>query len=355
MLTQPNKKQIIVCRAGLLGDTLVALPALWMVKEAYPDSEITYVTEHISGRSYVHAENILAGSGLVDAFECYETHCGIIKKLLSYISLFINLRRRKIDLGIILEASHWSSRRALFFKLCGAGTIFEHPSNRKRFVRDADGFLVKTDHIADDLIKIIRQLPLQSCGKLEKKMLLPISVSEQEKVEAWINTEKEFNPAKKWIMIAPWSNMPSKRWPLDRFTAVICRLINKFDVIPIIFGSGEEKETAKKVILKAGRGICAAGALSVRESVYLASKCNLYIGNDTGAMHIAVSAGIPCVAIFSSIDEPGLWHPYGNNHTVFRTRIKCEGCLLRECTKEDMKCIKAISEEEVFEACCKYL
>ena len=67
-------------------------------------------------------------------------------------------------------------------------------------------------------------------------------------------------------------------------------------------------------------------------------RCAFYLGNDTGTMHMAVAAGIPCVAVFSSRDFPGNWYPYGNGHVVFRTPIKCEGCFLEKCIENEMRC-----------------
>ena len=79
--------------------------------------------------------------------------------------------------------------------------------------------------------------------------------------------------------------------------------------------------------------------------------CALYLGNDTGTMHLAASAGAPCVAVFSARDWPGAWYPYGVPQRIFRTAPECEGCYLEVCVDRGNACLIAISVEEVLAGC----
>ena len=87
-----------------------------------------------------------------------------------------------------------------------------------------------------------------------------------------------------------------------------------------------------------GSGYNAAGALGIRSSLAAMKHCELFIGNDTGTMHMAAAVGLPCVAIFSSRERPGLWYPPGEGHRVFRSAIECEGCGLVECLELGNEC-----------------
>ncbi|HTK37882.1 MAG TPA: glycosyltransferase family 9 protein, partial [Pyrinomonadaceae bacterium] len=82
----------------------------------------------------------------------------------------------------------------------------------------------------------------------------------------------------------------------------------------------------------------------------LLHKCTLYLGNDTGTMHLASAVGVPCVAIFSAADRAGQWEPFGNNNYVLRKRVECEGCGLDICCFQNM-CLDLISADEVYAAC----
>jgi ADP-heptose:LPS heptosyltransferase len=139
--------------------------------------------------------------------------------------------------------------------------------------------------------------------------------------------------------------MPAKRWPLERFLHVIGELISEFDIWPVIFGGEEDRVIGAWLLDRWGSGYNAAGALGIRSSLAAMKHCELFIGNDTGTMHMAAAVGLPCVAIFSSRERPGLWYPPGEGHRVFRSAIECEGCGLVECLELGNECLKRISVE----------
>lgn len=123
--------------------------------------------------------------------------------------------------------------------------------------------------------------------------------------------------------------------------------LNPFDVWPVVFGGPEDSSVAEKLIKSWNCGYNAAGALDVRSAAFALKRCALYLGNDTGTMHLAAAVGVPCVAIFSARERPGMWYPHGNNNRVFRSRIECEGCGLSVCVKRKNECLKQISTAEV--------
>src|SRR5262249_21962501 len=147
---------------------------------------------------------------------------------------------------------------------------------------------------------------------------------EENEVTSWMQGLSS-DGGKPWIAFGPGSKMPAKRWPLDRFAAVGKRLIHEFDVWPVVFGGAEDQPDAERLLAEWGRGYNAAGGLSVRGAALALKRCLLYVGNDTGTMHLAAAVGTPCVAVFSARDWPGRWYPYGSGHRVFRSRIECEG------------------------------
>jgi ADP-heptose:LPS heptosyltransferase len=156
---------------------------------------------------------------------------------------------------------------------------------------------------------------------------------------------------RKWIGLGPGSKMAAKRWPLERFVAVVAALINRHDVWPVVFGGMEDHEDGGRMVARWGRGFNAAGTLSVRESAMALKQCVLYVGNDTGTMHLAAAAGTPCVAVFSARDWPGAWYPYAVPQRVFRTALECEGCYLIECIDRRNECLRRITVEEVVAGC----
>jgi len=107
--------------------------------------------------------------------------------------------------------------------------------------------------------------------------------------------------------------------------------VDKCDIMPVAFGGAEDAAAAEQLIAVCGRGASACGKLGMRGAIRALRDCRLYVGNDTGTMHMAAAAGVQCVAIFSARNPPGKWFPYGSGHRVHRVAVSCEGCYLDVC------------------------
>lgn len=92
------------------------------------------------------------------------------------------------------------------------------------------------------------------------------------------------------------------------------------------------------------------GALSPRESAALLEKAEVFVGHDSGPMHLASAVGTPCVAIFSARNLPGQWFPVRSGHKIIYHKTDCFGCGLEQCIAEGKKCIFSISVDEVHSA-----
>jgi heptosyltransferase III len=348
-------KKIVIFRSGLLGDTLVGLPALWCLKEHFPHAQLVYIWQKVPNVRYVTARDVLSGSGIIDEFIVDELASSKFKRLFHILRLLGKVKKEKADIGVVLEAPFWSSKRRWFLKVCGVKKVVSWDERSSRIQRNQDGEMVQVDHISDQLLVLLQQLGISGPDRQTGKMEFPLRKNELNRIDAWLG-KKEIRIKEKFLIaVAPWSNMPLKRWPLENFERIVKRLIAECNVCPIIFGGREEQGIGIELVRSWGTGVVAAGELNIREGIGVMRHCRFFLGNDTGVMHMAVASGIPCVAVFSARDNVGLWEPYGVQHTVVRRRIECEGCLLRECSVRDMECIKAIGIDEVFESCLGYL
>ena len=145
--------------------------------------------------------------------------------------------------------------------------------------------------------------------------------------------------------------MPAKRWDAERFAQAGSALIARHGVWPVVFGGPEDRDTGDALLRHWGRGYNAAGRLGLRASAAALKRCGLYLGNDTGTMHLAAAVGVTCAAIFSARDYPGRWYPAGRGHQVFRAQIECEGCRLTECVDRRNECLNRITVDEVVAGC----
>jgi heptosyltransferase-2 len=96
------------------------------------------------------------------------------------------------------------------------------------------------------------------------------------------------------------------------------------------------------------RAISLVGQTPMRDLAALFSACNIFIGNDSGAMHVAAAAGLPVIGIFGSTD-PGGTSPVTPQFTLIREPVSCSPCFLRTCPV-DHRCMTRIEVDSVFAA-----
>jgi ADP-heptose:LPS heptosyltransferase len=97
----------------------------------------------------------------------------------------------------------------------------------------------------------------------------------------------------------------------------------------------------------AGPKLNLCGRLTPRESAAVLEHAVVFLGPDSGPMHLAASVGVPCVIAFSAAGLPGIWFPSGKKHQIVYHQTSCQGCLLQTCTVEARRCLTSITVAEM--------
>jgi ADP-heptose:LPS heptosyltransferase len=357
----PSPTRILVLSQCALGDTLVMLPALRVLRYAYPEAFIAFLSEEGATGRKVTARDVLDGTGLVDEFHALANPSSPVRRLALRLGQALRLRRGGgWDLGIVLLppvpplTAALVRRLSFYLRLFGARRRIA-PREILPFRRDPEGWLAPLPHVADLLLGLLRDHGLPPAAPGDEAVLLPVPADPAftARAEALFparQTEGRRDPLR--LAVAPGAQMPSKRWSLDRYAELLGRLRETCDPLFVLFGGDGDRPACSFLEAK---GLRIAQVISQPIPVAAAAmrQCDAYVGNDTGVMHLAVACGKPCVAVFSSRDAPGSWYPYGHGHTVFRTRIACEGCLSFTCPRGDNACLEAIRTDAVLEACLR--
>jgi ADP-heptose:LPS heptosyltransferase len=128
---------------------------------------------------------------------------------------------------------------------------------------------------------------------------------------------------------------------------VILELLKAPSRAVVLIGGAEDHEIVDFIQQKVGRNCHSAVGASLIQTASLLARARLYLGNDTGPMHIAGLLGVPCVAIFSDRDHQNCWTPFGPGHAILRRPVVCGGCMRETCHTSPPPCLQAIESEEV--------
>lgn len=126
------------------------------------------------------------------------------------------------------------------------------------------------------------------------------------------------------LAIGPTANFALKQWPAERFAEAMARLTAVDGILPgarvAVFGAAHERPMAEPLLaaIPADRRLDFIGLPDLLDAFALLRRCSLYIGNDSGLMHMAVAAGIPTLGLFGPSPE---WRygPYGPHSALVRT------------------------------------
>ncbi len=150
--------------------------------------------------------------------------------------------------------------------------------------------------------------------------------------------------------------MQSKDWGRDNWRELLTRVASAFPNRALLLaGSPEESDASNFAAAhwqSSGGGpvLNLCGRLTPRESAAAFARARLFVGHDSGPMHLAAAVGTPCVAIFAARNLPRQWFPYGSGHRILYHRVECAGCGLETCIEQQKKCILSITADEALTA-----
>jgi heptosyltransferase-2 len=140
----------------------------------------------------------------------------------------------------------------------------------------------------------------------------------------------------------------AKRWLPERFAEAAAHLARQIGGTVAVFGSAAEAELCESVAHAAQGAAPAksfAGKTSLRDFIDMAAACQVFLTNDSGAMHIAAAAGVPSVTVFGPTDEFATG-PTGATSVLLREPVDCAPCLKRECPI-DHRCMTRVTADAV--------
>jgi len=336
-LTAPNPK-ILIRSVNWIGDAVMTTPAIAAVREHFPQAEITLLANPLVAQLF----SPHAWVDRVITFDRTTSHKGISGRL----RLAREIRRQGFDLAIILPNSFDS---ALVPWLAGIPVRLGKRSDGRSLLLThgySDNNGMPGRHEVRYYLDLLAHFGIS--GSTTAPHLVTTALEDEN--AAALLAAHDIDAGSFVLGINPGATFGSaKRWYPERFAEVARRLAGEWQARVVIFGSPGETAIAAEIEQHLG-GACLnmAGKTSVRDLMALIKRCDFFITNDSGPMHIAAAFGVPLVAIFGPTDHTGT-APYSDRAAVVRKDVACAPCKLRECPT-DHCCMTAITADDVITA-----
>lgn len=331
MTTPNNKEKILIVDLSLIGDVLMATPAIRALRNAFPNDEI-----HLLG--VPRSLELLIDVPYIDKLIPFDKK-GKDRPLSGYLRIARRLREKRYKRAFIL---HKSFASALVCFLAGIperigystdfrGFLLTHPykadHGRIHIIRDKLDLVRKYGVQADDE-RMVYDLPEEEHQTYFRRQLFPLL--ETGKINLIINVG------------ASWE---TKKWKVFQIQALINMLeVNRFNVI-LVGGPGDVLFASPLYCLN-NKFVNLVGKTTIREAASVFKIADVVVTPDSGPMHLAYAVGAPVISLFGPTD-PKICGLIGNEEFTIQGNVNCLASYRQECHKVPC-CMTEIYPETVY-------
>jgi heptosyltransferase-2 len=339
--------KILIIQLWGIGETILTLPAIKALRDKLKKSNRDILVTERNKEVYYKNKNI--------------NNVKVLKLNPISIKLFILRNYKKYDLVIDMEEYLNISSIIAFYT--GKERIGYSHGIRSNLYTERVNYNDR-QHTAETFLDLVRALNIgYNLKSLEK---LNYSKKDKNSVDKFLKdkkiTKKDFV-----VGIAPGAaeSARARMWPQENYIELCNNILtNKKNKI-IFIGNKDEGELIGKIqknIKEKNRTINTAGLCSLNALFYLIEKCNLFIGNDAGPMHIAAAQGVKTIGLFGP-NLPVRFAPYGKNNKSIYKGNNCQfspcinvhkgqvpDCLYPKNSKDYQKCMKNIKVIDVLQS-----
>jgi heptosyltransferase III len=339
-------RRVLIYRLGSLGDTVVALPCYHLLARIFPDAQRILLTNFPVHAKAPASAAVLGDSGLVHGYMRYTVGTRRIGELLR---LMWEIRRFGPDLLVYMMdlRSLGSIRRdRIFFRMAGVRRIVGLPVG-KDLKRRFDPATGRYEAEAFRLGRLIAELGDVEAGKLAN-WDLQLTVAEREAAAVALGGLA----GRPLIVCGPATKMQAKDWEQENWRSLLGRLNRAYPEYGLaLVGAQEDAEFSEYAAREwTGPKVNLCGRICPRETAAAIERADVFLGPDSGPMHLAASVGVPCVIAFSAHGLPGVWFPAGEQHQIVYHQPECFNCGLETCVAMKKKCMRSITVDEMEQA-----
>jgi heptosyltransferase-1 len=331
-------RNILIVKPSALGDVIQATCILPPLKAYSPDLRISWLV-------FEHNAEIVRQHPLIDHVITLDRNSGLLPQ---FPALLKQLRGTRFDAVIDLQGL---LRSALLSRLTGCPRRIGFANGREystRFYTEVYDVPTKRIHAVDGYLWLCRSLGMS----LPSRVAFPIPLKDIHRNR--VNTViSDFVGKAPLISICPTAKWETKCWPEASFVTLANLLSERTKARVVLLGSPAETALVGGIARRMRHApVDLSGKLSILEIAALLERSALFVGNDSGLMHLASATGTRTVAIFGPTD-PKRTGPYHARAPVATLNLHCAPCFKRSC--ESRRCLKELPPERVAQMCLEEL
>jgi len=347
--------KILLIRLRLIGDVVFTTPLIRALKRAYPDAHLTYLVEP-------QALAVVRENPHLDEVIVAPRRSGVAR-LADDLRLAGRLRREHYDIVLDLHGGPrsawlaWLSRAPvrIGYEIPGRTWMYTRAVARPRVLRRRHSVVNQWD-----LLEAIDGWP--SGGPSPARDAVEMSLDRGADAQVARRLEAAgVTAAHELVVVHVSAGNPFRRWPEPAFVALVSGLARGSAARRVVLSSGpSDREAAAKIGAAARQSLGAAadrildvGEFDLAELRALIERSRLFIGGDSGPLHIAATTSTPIVGIYGPT-EPARSAPWRDprfpTESVEIAGLPCRPCDQRVCEPGDFRCLTTLKPEDVLSA-----
>lgn len=327
--------RILVIKLDHIGDVLLATPVFSNLRKAYPDVEIHALT---GSWSRIILENHPDVNRVFEYNSPMFCRSGHPTSLLKTIQLYRELRQAKYDLLIELRGD-W---RFVIFALLR----FTTRRINRASLQLANRFGFRSFSDKHETIRNLDVLEQAGISTPIQNTTFVVKAEDQEWSVDFLKAH-QIDGDRPIMAIHPGSPIPQKRWLTERFAELADWLIAQKQARILFVGVKDEIPIINEIQDKMhGESVNIAGETNVPQLASILLKCDIFIGNDSGPMHLAAAVGTHTIGLFGPGD-PEKFAPVGEKCYTIRKKLDCPPCPGKECKFGSDGCMAMIQVSDV--------
>ncbi len=334
--------KILLIRLRRIGDVVMTTPAIAALKEALPQASLSYIIEEPYRR-------LVEGHPLLDKVIVIPSG----RSLADFLRFVRQIRREKYDIVIDF---HGGPRAFLLALFSGAKLKVGYKLKYKGFIYDIRVPRTRKDgriHSVESHAELVKAMGITLLEPLPSLLLPQARREEKERIDNFW-AENDLEPARVIILHIGAGN-EFRDWGAENLIEAANMLAHLPGIRIILVGSTKDRAREEEILAQTQAPLLSlVGKANLSELLEVIGRSALFVGPDSGPMHIAAATATPIVALFGPT-LPANFAPWRAKAILIEKELECRPCKQRRCLTEDFRCLRNIEPAEVFEACQKFL